>query len=829
PAWPVYLDTNRNGSHDEGERLIHTNIQGHYQFVVEAGQYQVTTLQLPGWNSIFPDDGLHAVTVEPGQAIKAINFGQGRSEGTLHGTVWADHNGDGQRQAVEPGLPAWPVYLDTNRNGSHDRGERLIHTSRNGHYHFVVEAGQYRVAVLRLPGWNQSFPEQGSHDVTLETGQTVQGLDFGQDQSRAFLHGVVWNDRDGDGQRQEKEHGIPGWPVYLDENGNGSHDSGERLTHTDFSGRYRFVVQVGEHEVAQGSRLGWQATFPGAGSHRVTVESGQHVEGLAFGNQSQAGSLHGVVWNDLNGDGQRQEKEPGMPGWPVYLDGNQNGSHDQGERLVHTNLHGHYGFVVEAGQYQVVQGSRRGWQGTAPENNSFTVDVEAGQHLEGLAFGNQSQFGSLHGSVWYDRNGNGERDHRELGMLGWIVYLDANNNGTREANEQAVRTGSHGNYHFHHVEPGEHVVREMKRPGWQQTAPDEGYHQVVMEPGGVVEEIHFGNRLLPRDRPHARFSMKIIDDTGQVVNKLMRGERFSVETYVEDLRESPEGIRSAELDIVFDDQLATVTGPPEFVDEFDQERTGESSEGVLDNVGARAANGRTESGPVKLAKLRFRAMQAGEVNFDSLPAHESLTATHLLGDDHGLSSELIDFLGASIEVVANPYVNLVQVHDVDHDQHIAPKDALVLINQLNQRGARKLPRPGEGDAGNAGFFIDVNMDGYHTPIDVMWVINDLNRNGIRTISSSGGEGESLEMPVGGLIAGNALVARLPRDIQVQRVDRSSDLETISDPLLNAVHQLAVVRDLPARAQYSEDDGDDSAFQHDDLWNWGHAVVDDLLG
>ena len=38
-----------------------------------------------------------------------------------------------------------------------------------------------------------------------------------------------------------------------------------------------------------------------------------------------AGEIHGIEWNDLDGDGSRDGGEPALANWRVYLDANTNG------------------------------------------------------------------------------------------------------------------------------------------------------------------------------------------------------------------------------------------------------------------------------------------------------------------------------------------------------------------------------------------------------------------------------------------------------------------------------------------------------------------------
>ncbi|MGD1920052.1 MAG: S8 family serine peptidase [Pleurocapsa sp.] len=66
------------------------------------------------------------------------------------------------------------------------------------------------------------------------------------------------------------------------------------------------------------------------------------------------GTISGTKWDDLNGDGVRDENEPGLAGWTIYLDDNQNGHLDEGETFVITDSEGNYLFEVEASDTYVV-------------------------------------------------------------------------------------------------------------------------------------------------------------------------------------------------------------------------------------------------------------------------------------------------------------------------------------------------------------------------------------------------------------------------------------------------------------------------------------------
>lgn len=72
--------------------------------------------------------------------------------------------------------------------------------------------------------------------------------------------------------------------------------------------------------------------------------------------------INGKLWHDLNGNGFQDTFEPGIAGGTVYLDDNQNGKFDIGERSTLTDEDGNYTFSdLEAGTYIVAQTLAPGW------------------------------------------------------------------------------------------------------------------------------------------------------------------------------------------------------------------------------------------------------------------------------------------------------------------------------------------------------------------------------------------------------------------------------------------------------------------------------------
>ena len=103
------------------------------------------------------------------------------------------------------------------------------------------------------------------------------------------------------------------------------------------------------------------------------------------------GSIHGRKYNDLNGDGERQDNEPWLQGWTIYLDVNINEALDGGEPSAVTDAEGRYWFMdLEPGTYFVREVDQEGWQRTTPVNpDAHMVHVDEGQQVEEINFGNR--------------------------------------------------------------------------------------------------------------------------------------------------------------------------------------------------------------------------------------------------------------------------------------------------------------------------------------------------------------------------------------------------------------------------------------------------------
>jgi hypothetical protein len=132
---------------------------------------------------------------------------------------------------------------------------------------------------------------------------------------------------------------------------------------------------------------------------------------------------------------------------------------------------------------------------------------------------------------------------------------------------------------------------------------------------------------------------------------------------------------------------------------------------------------------------------AGNLTFTPAPNALGLAEIEVvLVDDGGTAHGGIDTSAARTLQVnitkPHPWHNIGNGLDVVWDGHVAPGDALEVINYINAFGARAVsPTPPPG-----GFFVDVTGDGSVAPNDALEIINHVNAFGDAEGSGFGVQG-----------------------------------------------------------------------------------------
>ncbi|MEB3342748.1 S8 family serine peptidase [Okeania sp.] len=102
---------------------------------------------------------------------------------------------------------------------------------------------------------------------------------------------------------------------------------------------------------------------------------------------------------------------------------------------------------------------------------THTVELEVGENVTDINFGNREISGFISGYKWNDLDGNSEWDDNEVGLEGWTIYIDENENGELDEGENSTVTDAEGYYEFDGLEIGTYRVAEVMQDGWKQTYP----------------------------------------------------------------------------------------------------------------------------------------------------------------------------------------------------------------------------------------------------------------------------------------------------------------------------------------------------------------------
>jgi hypothetical protein len=135
----------------------------------------------------------------------------------------------------------------------------------------VADGGQSRVWV---------YLNKTTRDVDISlpvsAGQLAGDQDFTNDES-AQITGTVYDDGNLNGTREGFERGLPGVRVFIDRNGNGEWNHGERYTYTNADGAYAFNhLPPKQHTVSVELPDGRILTGPLGGLNRITIGKGHH-------------------------------------------------------------------------------------------------------------------------------------------------------------------------------------------------------------------------------------------------------------------------------------------------------------------------------------------------------------------------------------------------------------------------------------------------------------------------------------------------------------------------------------------------------------------------
>lgn len=429
------------------------------------------------------------------QNFSGLDFGNQLIPNAIGGIKFEDLNANGLRDPGEPGLEGFVITLTPSGGGA----AQTVTTDANGNFLFTnLSAGTFTLSETQRAGFSLTVPALNSITVTLASGGSSIANQFGN--FRGVLTGTIsgskFLDVNRNGVRDPGEPGVAG--VTITRSATINDPAGANLSVvTDAQGNFTFTnVPFGAITVSETVPPGSEQIVPAPpGTILANVNFAQRsVTGLLFGNRPITGSISGVKFNDLNGNGTRDAGEPGLAG--VTIRRTSSTSELPGVPVtVVTGADGAFTFNdVPLGVYTLTETVPAGFVQTAPPAPG-TIGVtltESSRNSTGNTFGNR-QAGGVSGTKFDDTNGNGVRDSGEPGLAGVTIRLTDAAGAVR-----TTTTDASGNFTFAGVAPGTYTVSEIVPAGFRQTAPAAPgtFTATVTETQGVTGLL-FGNQTIP--------------------------------------------------------------------------------------------------------------------------------------------------------------------------------------------------------------------------------------------------------------------------------------------------------------------------------------------
>jgi len=372
-------------------RTAVTGGDGTFSFTgVPFGTYTLSETVPPGFQQTAPPSpGTLSATLDFGhQAVSGLAFGNRPLLASISGTKFNDLNGNGIRDAGEPGLGGVTIQL---RNPA---GQTTTATTdASGAFSFAgLVPGAYTLSEIVPTGFTQTAPAApGTFNIALAAGQNATGFLFGNRAAAqtGSISGTKFNDANGNGVRDPGEAGQSGVTIQL------KPSSGPTLTATtDASGAFTFTgLAAGTYVLSEIVPAGFVQTAPPApGTISVTLTAGQNATGFLFGNQAVAGatgSISGLKILDINVNGifdGVDRPEPGI----VFVLTDAGGA----TRQTTSAADGTFSFTnLPAGTYVLSEilppGFAQTFPGTPESPGTYTITLAPGQNATGFLFLNK--------------------------------------------------------------------------------------------------------------------------------------------------------------------------------------------------------------------------------------------------------------------------------------------------------------------------------------------------------------------------------------------------------------------------------------------------------
>lgn len=519
----VWNDLNNNGTQESNEDGIKgvevtivditnsisettiTDSLGNYQFEnIPAGSYKICTTVPEGYfigkkdqgveqlDSDANPDGCTDFVMIPGGGINLdIDIAMTKN-GSIKGIAFVDFNGNGIQNPFDPGIEEIPVELYSSADVLIETTSTSSLGETTGYYTFTnIPVGDYYVVFTFPEAYiitdPNAGPEEIDSDITNTNGSTdIITIDSGEEELNidggaylpASIGSLVWEDENQDGIKDESEKGVEGVEIIIFRSFGVPFDT----VYSDQDGMFaftglkqglyfiQFVISqqytISPIDIGNDDNIDSDADETGK-TPLISLAHGADLTSIGCGIYGSMASLRSVVWEDLNGDGERQANEARIPDIRITLYNDQ----DQAIASTTSNSLGLYAFQeIPEGDYNVFVDLNDTEYAFTDANmtgeDMFDSDIMPNGESEiftsavVLSVPNIDvglyESGSINGIVWGDTNHDGVYDMNETTLSGINATLYRS---TGEMVNQIATIQSEENMIFENVSPGSYYIK----------------------------------------------------------------------------------------------------------------------------------------------------------------------------------------------------------------------------------------------------------------------------------------------------------------------------------------------------------------------------------
>lgn len=329
------------------------------------GTWSVSEDGVDGWNltdiSCTDPTGKPVIDLENGEATVDIAAGEtvtctftNTKVGSVTVYKFNDLNGNGIKDEGEPTLSDWGIVI-----GSNGCSSSTQNTDGSGSTVFNLVPGDYSLSENSQVGWTQTAISCNNEPAPKpESGIGVCHWNEGKDEWNALGISVT---NPGHIGNHPFDYPYNGPAEYLTGKfgklGDAWCEANDPRNQTD---NLLSVASVSQD------------------SYPLNVKAGSNI--TCYIGNVQLSDVHGYKWNDLNGDGIKDENEPLLGDWRIFIDANDNQTFDQGETNALTDNSGpHFGWYVFTdllpGTYSICEQLQAGWTQTYPVPSCHSVTL----------------------------------------------------------------------------------------------------------------------------------------------------------------------------------------------------------------------------------------------------------------------------------------------------------------------------------------------------------------------------------------------------------------------------------------------------------------------